>query len=732
MNQKWMRILSWITVIALIFGLVFYGVRDTWHRQSDPAVTKGEWLAMLKDQFGVDISDSEADPDVPADGEYVAVTSMQALEKKRSRIAGQASGTGAAEAGQDTAGSGPNTSAGANNGTDQDTEALIHDAVEKNIVSRKGLKHGITAEDANSAINGLLNQYSSPENYPSYFEPKLRDEVEVIDATDMELVGHNDNYTEFTLPARTDEELPEAGSIVLVENEFGIAEARRITAISESSGSTVEIRAEEVTDPSEVMESVAFSGAADFSYLDRFAVGKEESGGTSDGSERPLAELNRMPSGLPGRKLMLYGGASFPYLNREQAAKYLNRGQAAKILGLEGFHPWEAFQEKTAIHGNASTDRTDLKMTLRASADHNNDTTWSFIISRNGEILDPERAEFQAPSLPELTDFDEYEWGYEIGDEEEHSENEKAEERRDKSAEAGAELSIAISDFYVTVSGYAEWLDPGDEKNFVDVNAQGDIEISGQMDGMVEGTYRLATIPVPIAATAGTISVNINFYLIIGFDGEISFTYTISGAQAGMKLSVGEGVKTSHGVSSTNMDVDMKAEGYAGFRYEAAVCALGRKLADPCLDIVAEAKVDLLPVVEGYEDLPQCAQLMIYAPVTKLKAHNEDDTFAFMILDLLGIADKDSYDLIDSETARKQYFGADLHIETEKDGRTVHIYKGFPDDVCTHKPKPKDVGDVLQEKLDEEVEKQQDTFTEMINRQIEEQINRMLWQSCYG
>ena len=53
-----------------------------------------------------------------------------------------------------------------------------------------------------------------------------------------------------------------------------------------------------------------------------------------------------MPSGLPGRKLMLYGGASFPYLNREQAAKYLNQGQAAKILGLEGFHPWEAFQER--------------------------------------------------------------------------------------------------------------------------------------------------------------------------------------------------------------------------------------------------------------------------------------------------------------------------------------------------------------------------------------------------
>ena len=76
----------------------------------------------------------------------------------------------------------------------------------------------------------------------------------------------------------------------------------------------------------------------------------------------------------------------------------------------------------------------------------------------------------------------------------------------------------------------------------------------------------------------------------------------------------------------------------------------------------------------------------------------------------------------------------DFYCEVAK--KMVEYYKPdmmwLPDDVCTHKPKPKDVGDVLQEKLDEEVEKQQDTFTEMINRQIEEQINRMLWQSCYG
>ena len=673
MNQKWMRILSWITVIALIFGLVFYGVRDTWHRQSDPAVTKGEWLAMLKDQFGVDISDSEADPDAPADGEYLAVTGAQALDIARGI---------------------PSESK-----PEKSSQELEDIAIEKKLLKKEDLRKTTTKEEAKDAINKLLTVYSDPAEYPSYYEPHYKDNVR--DVTTVPVTNASDDLTSFSISSE-EIDIPSEGDILLVKNELGIAEARRITDINESNTGLLDINAEPISDITEVMDSISFSGAADFSYLNAYQQENAAAAGNSD-------------NGIPMLKRFSTSSGLF---NQMALIKGVPAGSATKLL----IEPFEKLEDQSAIKGSHTTPYANFEIILRAEIDEKDEKKFSIITKNNDNILETRNVDLSLDTDGNKSLFEN------LLAKKDPNKKKKLNEW-DSSVDFEGEVKIKIKNFSVTASGYYQWTDPGDIKNFVDVNASADISVEGKFSVNGETVLPLSTFPVPLGPAEGIVYADVTVSVVFGIDGEITFFYEVSGVHAGMNISAAHGFDPKFGNEKTSSTFEAKIGGYAGLRYGLGVSVLGFELADPSVDLVLDVKLEVLKAREGYEDQTPCMQLRIAAPVMKLKVHESDTSAVAKLANYFDI--ENDHDLIIAEEAYKNYLGLDLHIESEPGGKTV-ILNGLEKDVCTHKPKPKDVGDVLQEKLDEEVEKQQDTFTEMINRQIEEQINRMLWQSCYG
>lgn len=664
MNSKWKTAIIWIIGIGVLALIVFVGMRDTIDRQMNPDITKAEWLSMLEDQFGTAYAEEDGDLDELVDGRFIAISSMTVLGEDRLKSI-----------------------------TDEEINdsTMINIAVEKDVVSRKSLNRSFSRDDAGEVIAKLLELYGDPEYYPTYYEPQYKGGV--VDITSFVVSDYNSDYTTFTIPRSEDADINN-GNIVLIRNEYGIAEARKVIASTDNGDGTVSISATEVDDASDVMESVSFSGAADFSYLKNFVVDENDSANGESAS---------VDTGKT------YASVGSPLL--------LTQTVYAADGGL-----WERLTEKTAIQGSETSPYMDFSITIQHRTDEQGDDRWKSTLRYNGETLNPKLFEVKKDYQPESDDahkidFTEGTW---ISGDEGKGLN--------VNIDSKTELTIAFKNFSVTASGYAEWLDPGDEKNNIDVNVNSDIEITGKIETMAEGRYPLVTVPVPIAVTGGIVSIDFTLYMIVGLDGEVSFTYEINGAHAGMNISTKNGFVIRHGHESTNLSIDLNIEGYAGVRPEVAVCVLEEfKLVDPCMDVTAGASAETLDKHEGFEDYPPCIQLKAYAPTIKLKGHNSESTLAWKIINLLGV--DDSVDIIDADYAYSHFFGKQLHIEEELDG-SMNVLEGG-EEVCTHITQ-EELSDVLEEKVQEEVDNQKQKFNEWIERKIEEWLNQWLAENCGG
>lgn len=242
MSEKGQKIFKWVVWILLIVGLSFSCYRWV-DKLMNPDITKTEWMSLLGSKIDRDYTEGHGDEIVT--GRDVAVLSMKALGEKRLKylIDGEL--------------------------TD---EKLIDLADELDIVNKNKLDKTYNEKEAEKVLSDLLDYYSDPETYPVYDETEYSDNVIFTNGLDIEVSNDDSGIATIT---STGAKL-EPGKILLIKNEHGIAEAKKVVSCENSDGENEYIvTMEEIDSLSEVASHFSFSGCSDFSYLDNFVVDDE-------------------------------------------------------------------------------------------------------------------------------------------------------------------------------------------------------------------------------------------------------------------------------------------------------------------------------------------------------------------------------------------------------------------------------------------------------------------------
>lgn len=643
-----------ISILAIIGLFVFYVVLvvgQSKKREEEAFVSRFEWLEMLSESFGDDSILADIDEAEKSLTGEFAVNSVMSLMGEE-RLANILGDEEASE------------------------EKIIEAAIEVGIIEKNQLEEKITEEEAAQIVLNALDVYYAPEYYPLYFDAESQVDCINVDAWD----GAEIDETEKTITA-TLSEAPEVGEYIVYTDEFGMANVRTVTKVVDQGKGNYKIETENMDETVELMEYVSFSGTGDFSYLLR----DESMNNNSEAGEEGITLNN-------------------PYSMTVHAA------EPREVAEIE----W--FEDKTAVDFNSAdngTSKCDIEICAELTfeeeqgvqdvgvssqvkiSENGLSTTYKY---EDGKLEVSAEAEFEGFSI-------ELEEGGIDGLEDVSMKDEQS-----------ISVGVNISDLSICTSGYYQWADPDDEKNHVEVLASAEkVDISTSLKITAEDQYLLATLPIPIAATGGTIGVNLSIYLVVSASGELTLYYEINEPYVGICASVGEGVQFSYGYESTNAGIRAKIELGAGFIGEAAIVVLNEfKIANPGIDTRAYATVSTIDIKEDYELKPDyigttCFELKGQAPIIKITAAASDDSVLSKILDSLNL--NISYEIIGKDSDNVPW-KVTYHVEYENDGTLNCVQVSDPEtheDICTHiqLKEPEGVSDIvdgIEEKIDEEVE----------------------------
>lgn len=696
-GQKIFKWVVWLVIIALFVVKVISlatMVKEAGTLMSDGPVTRDIWMEQLSDGFGdPNIATKVQNGDEPATGEYAAITAMDAIGEERLAYLTE---------------------------EEINSQTKIDLALQYGIVDEKTLDKDISSDTANEILIKALDLYCSPEYYPEYFEVETKTEVGNADR------WNNLEYNEEaqTITADITGEAPEVGEVIMFTNEYGIAQAKYVTQVNDNGAGEYTLGVAKVEDVSEIFDEISFSGSADFDYL----VGNKTPGQEEYGSSGVQEEAKAF---------------SNPFVTTVYAA------ENEPILLAE----WEWFEDKTALKKEASGDDTkkcdiEFNVELTDTVKNGKETAQvtSYIsVKADGvtkkykyEIDDQGKEKFSvdvsSDGLPSFA----------------FSENDKKAKSNDTSYikdEMGVKANIKMEGFGVCTSGYYQWADLDDSKNFVEVLASADkINISSAAKLSFEDKYKIGSIPIPIAATAGVISIDLNVYLVVGANGELTLWYEIDDPYIGVNVSTANGFKPLHGCSNEDVGVRAKVELNGGLIGEAAVMVLETvDLADPGADVRAYASASTIDVKDTYKLKDEylgttCVELKVQAPVVKLSATAGEDSLLYALLDTLKV--EASYDLVKKDSDNRFLNKLTYHVEYEDDG-TITVTKlesgKKHEDVCTHIEKKTKVeleAEGIKEDIEEEIDKKVDEAEEAAKRKIEQMIedalNKWLEENCGG
>ena len=262
-----------------------------------------------------------------------------------------------------------------------------------------------------------------------------------------------------------------------------------------------------------------------------------------------------------------------------------------------------------------------------------------------------------------------------------------------------------------------------------------------------EDKYKIGTIPIPIASTAGVVSINLNVYLVVSASGELTLWYEIDDPYVGLNVSTANGFKPLHGCSNEDAGVRAKIELSGGFIGEVAVMVLETvDLADPGVDARAYASASMVDVKDAYKLKDEyigtsCYELKAQAPVVKLTATAGQDSVLYKMLDTLKI--DATYDFIKKDDSNNKFLKmVTYHVEENADG-TITIVKlegdQTHDDVCTHiEPKTKEELDAegirgdVKNKVNKKADKAKESAKSKIEQMIEDAIEQWIMENCGG
>lgn len=699
MSERGQKIFKWIVwiVIAALFAVRILNlaatIKDAGSLISEGPITREEWMMQLSEGFGdPSIVSSVKDGGNPATGEYAAITAMDAIGEDRLAYL-----------------------------TEEITaQTKLNLALQYGVIEEKELDKNISSETANEIIVKALDLYCSPDYYPEYFEAETK--TDVVNADRWNISEYNEESQIITATISGD--APEVGEVIMFTNEYGIAQARYVSKVNDNGAGVYTIQVSNVEDVSEIFDEISFSGTSDFDYL----VGNK----TPGQDEYESGEVQEEAQGLNNPFVVTaYAAESEPLLLAElewfedkNALKKETNGEDTKKCDIE-FN----VEISDTVKSGKETGKVTSYISVKADG-----ITKKYKYSIDGSGKESFTVDVSTDGLPSFA----------------FSENDKKAKSNDISYikdEMGVKANIKMTGFGVCTSGYYQWADPDDSKNFVEVLASAEkVNISSAAKLSFEDKYKIGSIPIPIAATAGVISIDLNVYLVVGADGELTLWYEIDDPYVGVNVSTANGFKPLHGCSNEDAGVRAKIELNGGFIGEAAVMVLETlDLADPGADIRAYASASTIDVKDTYKLKDDylgttCIELKAQAPVVKLSASAGQDSLLYSLLDTLKV--DASYDLIKKDSDNRFLKKLTYHVEYEDDG-TVTVTKleegKKHEDVCTHIEKKtkieleaEGIKDDIEDEIDKKVNEAEEAAKRRIEKMIEDAIEKWFEENCGG
>lgn len=695
MSERGQRIFKWIVWITIFLAAIIYIVilvrrayvaEPEVKVEEEVSITRADWAEMLAEGFGnPELQNNISEGEVNTTGEYAAISAISAFGDQRIKYLSELKHLSSTDS----------------------TEL----AVAYNIINRDQLEKELFKSEAEQIILNALDVYFDPAYYPQYFEAETKVDCINADRWDVSEFDEENN----TIIASIDEK-PEKGSPIIYTDEYGIARAKYVQSVKESGEGNYKVQLTEVEDISEILDSVSFSGSADFSYLketDDMSGQNSEDGTESTSIKNPFV-------------ITAYAAEPDPVLLAE----------------------WDWFEDQTALkkeNSDEDVSKCDIEINVEMKDIDKNGNDSQKVTAYIKITADGVSRKFKYEiddSGKESLNYTEESEGFSL----DFSKNDGKGFQDDSGygkAEAGVAANVKITGLTVCTSGYYQWADPDDSKNYVEVLASADkinLSTSEKISGEIK--KKIGSLPLPIASTGGVIVVNLNVYLVVSASGELSLWYEIDDPYAGINVSVANGVQTPHGKSNEDAGMKAKIEVSGGLIGEAAVMVFDCDLADPSIDVRAYGSASTIDVKDKYEFKPEyignsCVELKAQAPIIKLKATAGEDSLLYFILDTLKV--EASYDLIKKDSDSVPWV-ATYHVEEDSDG-TVRIIKlengDTHEDVCTHiqLKEPEEEDDLLgnlEDKVDEEVDKKKKEAQSKLEKALEDALDKWLEENCGG
>lgn len=697
MSERGQKIFKWIvwSVITLVFILsvfnLFNKTKEVTTLIVEGPYTKEEWAKDLSDSFG---------------DQSIALTD----EERNNRVTGEFAVLSALnEIGEDRLSYFLN-----NNVTDQEkiNLALKYEIIDKNV-----LKKNITRNQANEIIIKTLDLYCNPEYYPQYFETKTVKKV--IDTSDWNIINYNEHNN--IILTKIGDDTPNVGDAITLLDEFGIAHAKYVKKIDKDNSNNYSIELSNVEDISEILSEISFSGTSNFNYL--LNNNSENNNTLNENTQKNKNNFNDF------------------LLNKVYADDNdtLNLNSQKNAIDLQ-FNTATNDIKKCDIEFNTEIDETlkdnNLKVKVKSSISFKSDgitKKYKFEIDDSGK----EKLSLEVLDEKGTASFSENEnKEFKIKDDAKDSSSKK---------EVAYKTNVKIKGFAVCASGYFDLLNIDAPNNYVEVLASADsVNVSTSIKANAEKKVKIATLQIPIASTAGFVSVNLNFYFIVGVDGKLTVWYEIDNPYIGANVSMSNGLKLLHGNSDEDLGISSEVELYAGLSGEASIIVLNMyDLADPSVDVKAYASLSDVEVNDDYKLKDEyfgrkCNEIKTQAPVVNISISADNNSFLYKMLDKLKI--DISYDIIKKDSDNKSLKKHTYHLEFNNDGSAELIElinNKSHTDVCTHIEKKTKVeleSEGIKDTIDEEINRKyvelDEAMKEKIKEMIENAILEWLEENC--
>ncbi len=688
-----------------------------------PILTNHEWLELLSENFGdPSLLDGLQNPKDDLTGEYVALTAMKAIGKERLEYIADKK--------------------------DLDDSDIIDLAVKKKVVSKKQLKKKLTQSEAEEAATKALDIKFDPACYPEYFEVESKQPCIDADRWDISSISEDGN----TIIASLDE-VPSVGDPIIYTNEYGVARAKYVTSVDKTADDKYQVELKNIDDLSEILDSISFSGVAEFGYLtgDLSTDSKHGTNGTGGAGENETASSV---------------GFHNPFVTEVYAA------EKKPIKSSE----WEWFEDKTALKvEKCEIPKCNLEFQVGFTQDLNNKkkhkfTSYAKATSNNvSKSFKFEMDENKKLTMSGNVSYANDVFGAGLDFKEKKKKKGTLPDISYMKEDLAATLCVKVKGLTVCASGYYQWADPDDSKNYVEVLVKADeINISTGIKYSMKDQIKIATLPIPIPVTGGTISINLSLYLVASVSGELTLYFEIDDPHVGITASMGEGIKTPHGISDTDFGIRAKVEIGSGIKGDVAVNVLEIvDLLDPGVEVKGYASITNVDVGDDYERLPAypvpCAEMVFQVPVVKLEASGGGDSLLAMLFDALGI--DAPFELIKKDAKpdpsgkfrlvphREQYH---VEIDAEKiwlipmregqkhDEVCTHIKEKEPETEAPTEPitddqggptKPSGGGNIIgdiESKIDGAIDQKVDEVQQDIQQSIQDAIDQWFMNACSG